>query len=141
MPFRQAASKYSVQYCEYHAPNSHTDISAGIEPGIAEVPKKAIYFVSAHHVRNESSTVPPNPSTILGRAIKTEYLALGTLLGTVGLSYAAASGGSKEASSPSKPTLQEVKDSVKFDSSSREEEELIESIKKFVAEAEKGSKH
>ncbi|KAH9055628.1 hypothetical protein EDB87DRAFT_1639463 [Lactarius vividus] len=75
--------------------------------------------------------------TILGRAIKTEYLALGTLLSTVGLSYAAASGGSNEASG-SKKTLQEVKDSVKFDSSSKEEEEFI---KNFIAEAEKGSKH
>ena len=58
-------------------------------------------------------------STILGRAIKTEYLALGTLLSTVGLSYAAASGGSKAAPSGSKQTLQEVKGSVKFDSSSK----------------------
>ncbi|KAI9458878.1 hypothetical protein BJY52DRAFT_1186646 [Lactarius psammicola] len=79
--------------------------------------------------------------TILGRAIKTEYLALGTLLSTVGLSYAAASGGSNEAASSSKKSLQEVKDSVKFDSSSKEEEELAESIKNFIAEAEKGSKH
>ncbi|KAF8480108.1 hypothetical protein DFH94DRAFT_740351 [Russula ochroleuca] len=76
--------------------------------------------------------------TILGRAIKTEYLALGTLLSTVGLSYAAASGGSKEAPSGSKQTLREVKDSVKFESSSKEEEEFI---RKFVEEAEKGSKH
>jgi F-type H+-transporting ATPase subunit k len=58
-------------------------------------------------------------STILGRAIKTEYLALGTLLSTVGLSYAATSGGSKAAPSGSKQTLQEVKGSVKFDSSSK----------------------
>jgi F-type H+-transporting ATPase subunit k len=58
-------------------------------------------------------------STILGRAIKTEYLALGTLLSTVGLSYAAASGGSKSAPSGSKQTIQEVKDSVKFESSSK----------------------
>jgi hypothetical protein len=79
--------------------------------------------------------------TILGRAIKTEYLALGTLLSTVGLSYAAASGGSKAAPSGSKQTLQEVKGSVKFDSSSKEEEELVESIRKFVEEAEKGPKH
>ncbi|KAI0292883.1 hypothetical protein BC826DRAFT_911074, partial [Russula brevipes] len=75
-------------------------------------------------------------STILGRAIKTEYLALGTLLSTVGLSYAAASGGSKEAHSGPKKSLQEVRDSVKFESSSR-----AESIKNFIAEAEKGAKH
>ncbi|KAN0111684.1 hypothetical protein V8E52_008245 [Russula decolorans] len=76
--------------------------------------------------------------TILGRVIKTEYLAIGTLLSTVGLSYAAASGGSKAAPSGSKQTLQEVKGSVKFDSSSKEEEEFI---RKFVEEAEKESKH
>ncbi|KAI0280381.1 hypothetical protein BGY98DRAFT_964117 [Russula aff. rugulosa BPL654] len=76
--------------------------------------------------------------TILGRAIKTEYLVLGTLFSTVGLSYAAASGGSKSAPSGSKQTLQEVKGSVKFDSSSKEEDEFI---RKFVEEAEKGPKH
>ncbi|KAH9974017.1 hypothetical protein BGW80DRAFT_1304831 [Lactifluus volemus] len=76
--------------------------------------------------------------TILGRAIKPEYLALGTLLSAVGLSYAATSGGSKGAASGYKQTLQEVKDSVKFDSSSKEEEEFI---KNFIADAEKGSKH
>jgi F-type H+-transporting ATPase subunit k len=54
------------------------------------------------------------------------------------LSYIAASGGSKEAASGSKKTLQEVKDSVKFASSSKEEEEFI---KNFIAEAEKDSKH
>ena len=53
---------------------------------------------------------------ILGRAVKTEFLALGTLVGTAALSYAAASGGSKEAP---KTSLQEVKDSVKIDSSSK----------------------
>ncbi|KAF8271842.1 hypothetical protein EI94DRAFT_1697857 [Lactarius quietus] len=74
--------------------------------------------------------------TILGRAIKTEYLALGTLLSTVGLSYVAASGGSKEGAG-SKKTLQEVKDSVKINSSSKEEEELTESIRNFIAETEK----
>jgi hypothetical protein len=58
-------------------------------------------------------------STILGRAIKTEYLVLTTLFSTVGLSYAAASGGSKSAPSGSKQTLQEVKGAVKFDSSSK----------------------
>ncbi|THH13294.1 hypothetical protein EW146_g6907 [Bondarzewia mesenterica] len=75
---------------------------------------------------------------ILGRAIKSEYLALGTLLTTAGISYIAASGGSKE--SP-KGSLQEVKDSVKIDSSSKEEENLMDSIKNFIAEEEKASKH
>ena len=55
-------------------------------------------------------------SVVLGRAVKTEFLALGTLVGTAALSYAAASGGSKEAP---KTSLQEVKDAVKIDSSSK----------------------
>ncbi|ETW75900.1 hypothetical protein HETIRDRAFT_106543 [Heterobasidion irregulare TC 32-1] len=74
-------------------------------------------------------------SVVLGRAVKTEFLALGTLVGTAALSYAAASGGSKEAP---KTSLQEVKDAVKIDSSSKEEEDFI---KTFIAEAEKESKH
>ncbi|KAI0039868.1 hypothetical protein FA95DRAFT_1684089 [Auriscalpium vulgare] len=72
--------------------------------------------------------------TILGRAIKTEYLAIGTLLSTVGISLAAASGGSKE---PAPKNLQQVKESVKFESSSKEEEDLATSIKNFIKEAEK----
>jgi F-type H+-transporting ATPase subunit k len=54
-------------------------------------------------------------SVILGRAIKTEYLAIGVLLGTVGLSMGL-SGGSKE---PKPKTVAQVKDSVKFDASSK----------------------
>ncbi|KAI0777298.1 hypothetical protein BD413DRAFT_467344, partial [Trametes elegans] len=73
---------------------------------------------------------------ILGRAIKNEYLALGTIFGTVGLTLLA-TGGKKEASA-AKPTLEQVKQSVKVDASSREEEEFI---KNFIAEAEKESKH
>ena len=53
-------------------------------------------------------------SVILGRAIKTEYLALGTLLGTVGISMSV--GGSKDA----KPkTVEQVKESVNLNASSR----------------------
>ncbi|KAI0056591.1 hypothetical protein BV25DRAFT_1813743, partial [Artomyces pyxidatus] len=74
-------------------------------------------------------------SAILGRAIKTEYLALGTLLSTVGLSYVAASGGSKDASA-GKQTIQQVKESVKIDSGSKEEDDFI---KNFIKEAEKES--
>ncbi|KAI1798079.1 hypothetical protein LXA43DRAFT_7483 [Ganoderma leucocontextum] len=74
---------------------------------------------------------------ILGRAIKNEYLALGTIFGTVGLSMLATSGGKKEAPA-AKPTLEQVKDTVKIDASSKEEEDFI---RKFVAEAEKDSKH
>jgi len=52
---------------------------------------------------------------ILGRAIKTEYLALGTLLGTVGLSMSL-SGGSKD----TKPkTIEQVKESVGLNASSK----------------------
>ncbi|KAH9968203.1 hypothetical protein BC827DRAFT_1263913 [Russula dissimulans] len=111
MPFRQAAANKSLS-----SPSLTLVVNAEL----------------SYHRRSHSST-------ILGRAIKSEYLALGTLLGTVGISYASTSGGSKQAAS--KQTLQEVKDSVKIESSSREEEELVESIKKFIAEAEKGSKH
>lgn len=54
-------------------------------------------------------------SVILGRAIKTEYLALGTLLGTVGLSMSLG-GGSKDA----KPkTVEQVKESVSLNASSK----------------------
>ena len=54
-------------------------------------------------------------SVILGRAIKTEYLALGTLLGTVGLSMGL-SGGSKE----TKPkTIEQVKESISLNASSK----------------------
>ncbi|PIL27633.1 hypothetical protein GSI_10785 [Ganoderma sinense ZZ0214-1] len=80
---------------------------------------------------------PPLYSVILGRAIKNEYLALGTIFGTVGLSMLATSGGKKEAPA-AKPTLAQVKDTVKIDASSKEEEEFIRS---FIAEAEKDSKH
>ncbi|TBU23646.1 hypothetical protein BD311DRAFT_810589 [Dichomitus squalens] len=86
---------------------------------------------SAGNFRHETFDV------ILGRAIKNEYLALGTIFGTVGLSLLATSGGKKDAPA-AKPTLEQVKDSVKIDASSKEEEEFI---RKFVADAEKESKH
>ena len=54
-------------------------------------------------------------SVILGRAIKTEYLAIGTLLGTVGLSMGL-SGGSKD----TKPkTIEQIKESVNLNASSK----------------------
>ncbi|CAL1709036.1 unnamed protein product [Somion occarium] len=78
---------------------------------------------------------------IFGRAIKNEYLALGTLLTTVGV-VLAASGGKKETHIPAagagKPVLEQVKETVPINASSKEEEEFI---KKFIAEAEKESKH
>ncbi|CDO73692.1 hypothetical protein BN946_scf185015.g20 [Trametes cinnabarina] len=76
---------------------------------------------------------------ILGRAIKNEYLALGTILGTVGLTMLA-TGGKKDAA-PKPETLEQAKETVKINASSKEEEELMNSIKKFIAEAEKESKH
>lgn len=56
-------------------------------------------------------------SVILGRAIKNEYLALGTIFGTVGATLLATSG--KKAAPAAKPTLEQVKDSVKIGASSR----------------------
>ncbi|KAN0127218.1 hypothetical protein V8E53_014938 [Lactarius tabidus] len=129
MPFRQAASQTCANLC------THNNLAERILPGTRNG-REVVRWPAPTSTRFAAMSY-----TILGRAIKTEYLALGTLLSTVGLSYVAASGGSKEASSGSKKTLQEVKDSVKFDSSSKEEEELAESIKNFVAEAEKDSKH
>ncbi|KAJ3490769.1 hypothetical protein NLI96_g1181 [Meripilus lineatus] len=78
---------------------------------------------------------------ILGRAIKNEYLAIGTLLGTAGLTFAAMGGSKKDAHAPSgsgKQTIAQVKESVKFNAGSSEEEQFI---KNFIAEAEKESKH
>ncbi|KAI0938736.1 hypothetical protein AcW1_001608 [Taiwanofungus camphoratus] len=78
---------------------------------------------------------------IFGRAIKNEYLALGTILGAVGLGLLS-TGGKKEAPAGSgKQTTEQVKDTPKFNASSSEEEELVNSIKKFVEDAEKESKH
>ncbi|EIW55452.1 uncharacterized protein TRAVEDRAFT_49942 [Trametes versicolor FP-101664 SS1] len=74
---------------------------------------------------------------ILGRAIKNEYLALGTIFGTVGATLLA-TGGKKEPAPAAKPTLQQIKETVKVNASSSEEEDFI---KNFIAEAEKESKH
>ncbi|KAI0827073.1 hypothetical protein BC628DRAFT_1370690 [Trametes gibbosa] len=73
---------------------------------------------------------------ILGRAIKNEYLALGTIFGTVGIAMLS-TGGKKEAPA-AKPTLAQVKETVKVNAGSKEEEDFI---KNFIAEAEKESKH
>ena len=57
---------------------------------------------------------------IFGRAIKNEHLALGTL-GATGLLTWLSMGGKKDAAAPvaGKQTLQQIKDSVKVDASSR----------------------
>lgn len=57
-------------------------------------------------------------SVILGRAIKNEYLALGTIFGTVGATLLA-TGGKKEPAPIAKPTLQQIKETVKVNASSR----------------------
>ncbi|KAG1839761.1 hypothetical protein DFJ58DRAFT_103244 [Suillus subalutaceus] len=71
---------------------------------------------------------------IFGRAIKTEYLTLGTLFATGGAVYASL-GGKKDSASSSKPLAERVKEAVPINAG--EEEQLINSIKNFIAEAEK----
>lgn len=59
-------------------------------------------------------------SVILGRAIKNEYLALGTIFSAVSIGMLA-SGGKKETPAPSagKSVLEQAKESVKFNAGSR----------------------
>lgn len=61
-----------------------------------------------------------SPSVILGRAIKNEYLALGTLAATIGVGVLSTSG-KKEAApaSAGKSAIEAVKDTVKFNAGSR----------------------
>ncbi|OBZ77851.1 hypothetical protein A0H81_02426 [Grifola frondosa] len=70
---------------------------------------------------------------IFGRAIKNEYLAIGTLLTTVGVTVLAMGGKKETPVGAGKPTIAQVKDSVKINAGSSEEEEFI---KKFIAEEE-----
>ncbi|SJL12822.1 uncharacterized protein ARMOST_16253 [Armillaria ostoyae] len=74
---------------------------------------------------------------IFGRAIKNEYLALGTFASVFGGAFLATRGGKKDAPAPT--LVEQVKANVT--SGNSEEEELINSIKKFVEEAEKEAKH
>ncbi|KAI5118604.1 hypothetical protein M0805_004179 [Coniferiporia weirii] len=82
---------------------------------------------------------------IFGRAIKTEYLSLGTIIASASLAYASMSGGKKEAAPPSgasmKETIQKVKESVPLSAGSSEEEQLFDSIKKFIEEEERKASH
>ncbi|RDB16078.1 hypothetical protein Hypma_003432 [Hypsizygus marmoreus] len=76
--------------------------------------------------------------TILGRAIKNEYLALGVMVTTFGGAFLATRGGKSE-----KPvagqSVQKAKESVPINADSSEEEQFI---KNFIAEAEKSeAKH
>ncbi|KAJ8590373.1 hypothetical protein M405DRAFT_736978, partial [Rhizopogon salebrosus TDB-379] len=75
---------------------------------------------------------------IFGRAIKTEYLTLGTLFATGGAVFASL-GGKKESASSGKPLSERVKEAVPITAGSSEEEQLMNSIKSFIAEAEKES--
>ncbi|KAH7924697.1 hypothetical protein BV22DRAFT_1034842 [Leucogyrophana mollusca] len=80
---------------------------------------------------------------IFGRAIKTEYLTLGTLFAT-GAAVYGSMGGKKEAPAASGKSLTErVKEAVPISAGSSEEEQLMNSIKNFLAEAEKegGASH
>ncbi|KAL0958368.1 hypothetical protein HGRIS_000509 [Hohenbuehelia grisea] len=79
---------------------------------------------------------------IFGRAVKSEYLTLATL-GAVGAIVALTKGGSKapEKLAPGQTIIDKVKESVPINASSSEEEQLMDSIRKFIAEAEKEQKH
>ncbi|KIM85805.1 hypothetical protein PILCRDRAFT_817015 [Piloderma croceum F 1598] len=77
---------------------------------------------------------------IFGRAIKNEYLTLATLFSVGAIGYAATSGGSKKAASASssgKTLVEKVKEAVPINAGSSEEEQLMDSIKNYIAEAEK----
>ncbi|KAG1744192.1 hypothetical protein EDB19DRAFT_1874551 [Suillus lakei] len=73
---------------------------------------------------------------IFGRAIKTEYLTLGTLFATGGAVFASL-GGKKDSASSGKPLAERVKEAVPISAGSSEEEQLMNSISNFIAEAEK----
>ncbi|KAL0568296.1 hypothetical protein V5O48_013696 [Marasmius crinis-equi] len=82
---------------------------------------------------------------IFGRAIKNEHLVLGVLGTVFGGSYLATRGGSKKQEPPS--TIEKIKQAIPINAGSSEEEQLMASIKNFIAEAERadgaagGSKH
>ncbi|KAL1407277.1 hypothetical protein Q8F55_006698 [Vanrija albida] len=74
--------------------------------------------------------------TIAGKAIKNEYLALGTILTTIGIAVAA-SGGEKKAATAPAPIAKDTS----INTGSKEEDDFIRA---FVAAAEKddaGAKH
>ncbi|KIR30964.1 hypothetical protein I307_00777 [Cryptococcus deuterogattii 99/473] len=73
--------------------------------------------------------------TIAGRAIKNEYLALGTIISTIGIAVAS-TGGSDKAAASSTPVP--VSDDKTITGETPEEEDFI---RQFVAEAEKSEKH
>ncbi|KAF7969435.1 hypothetical protein HWV62_11103 [Athelia sp. TMB] len=70
---------------------------------------------------------------IFGRAIKNEYLTLGTLAAVGGIVFATSGGEKKAAPAPGKTLVEKVKEAVPISAGS--------SIKNFIAEAEKADKH
>ncbi|KIK60345.1 hypothetical protein GYMLUDRAFT_97098 [Collybiopsis luxurians FD-317 M1] len=75
---------------------------------------------------------------ILGRTIKNEYIAL-TILGTLfSGAYAATRGGSVAKETKATPSvIEKVKEAIPLNAGSSEEEQLMDSIRKYIAEAEK----
>ncbi|KAE9401058.1 hypothetical protein BT96DRAFT_818373, partial [Gymnopus androsaceus JB14] len=78
-------------------------------------------------------------STILGRVIKNEYIALSIIGSAVGGAFLATRGGGKKEApaSTTSSVIEKVKEAVPFNASSSEEEQLMDSIRKYIAEAEK----
>ncbi|KAK8844796.1 hypothetical protein IAR55_006646 [Kwoniella newhampshirensis] len=74
--------------------------------------------------------------TIAGRAIKNEYIALGTIFTTIGVALASTGGGDKSTASSSSTPVP-VSDDKTISGDSPEEEDFI---RQFVAEAEKSEK-
>ena len=92
-----------------------TSVPTGVSSNSQHLPSCPSLSHASSSIRGSLFTDLFECSVILGRAIKTEYLALGTLLGTVGLSMGL-SGGSKDA----KPkTIEQVKESVSLNASSK----------------------
>ncbi|KAG5220987.1 hypothetical protein IMY05_C4485000400 [Salix suchowensis] len=88
-------------------------------------------FVSKRHGFDSRSIV------ILGRAIKSEYLALGTIFSTIGVASLFTGGKKAEPiPAPGKSIIETVKEAVPINAGSR-----VDSIRKYIAEAEKEAKH
>ena len=71
-----------------------------------------------HHSLKHTNSI----SQILGRAVRNEYLALGTIISTAAIAFAATSGGGKKEAAPSKSiqeTIQKAKEAVPFNAKSR----------------------
>ncbi|KLO16124.1 hypothetical protein SCHPADRAFT_230347 [Schizopora paradoxa] len=81
---------------------------------------------------------------IFGRAVKNEYLSLATIIGAASIAFASM-GGKKEvppaAGATLKETIQKAKEAIPLGAGSSEEEQLMDSIKKFVEEEEKKASH